>query len=83
MDIEEMHNHCLEEILKMKHALVEYLEPYILGDSDIQCCEAGEIIDMIKDLAAAERYSEQACYYRAVAKAMRENPEQARSKTSA
>ena len=77
MDIEEVHEHCLEDILKMKHALIEYLEPYILGDSDIECCEAGEIIDMIKDLAAAERYSEQACYYRAAVKAMHENPEHA------
>lgn len=77
MDVEDMHEHCLDDILKMKYALIEYLEPYILEDSDIQCCEAGEVIDMIKDLAAAERYSEQACYYRTVVKAMHESPERA------
>lgn len=36
--------------------------------------EAGQVVDMIKDLAAADRYSAQACYYNTVVKAMKNEP---------
>lgn len=73
MDVEHMCQHSAEDICKMKYALVECLEGYINTDVDIAAvdtAEAGAVVDMIKDLAEAEKDCAKACYYRTVTAAM-------------
>lgn len=73
MDVEYMCQHSAEDICKMKYALVEYLEGYINTTVDFNAVstnEAGAVVDMIKDLAEAEKDCAKACYYRTVAAAM-------------
>ena len=58
----------------MKHKLVELMDYKLKGGAEnVNTDEAGKVIDMIKDLAAAERYCAQACYYSSVVDAMEEN----------
>lgn len=73
--------HTMDDICKIKCHLIEFIEEYLLQEdlSDIDTDEAGKIIDMIKDLAATERYHAQTCYYRTVVDAMHENSEEAMS----
>ena len=64
---------CCEELAEMKRTLVDKLHSCISSDEDF--CEAdtdevGAIFDMVKDIAATERYQAQACYYSTVTKAM-------------
>lgn len=57
----------------MKYALVEYMEGFLNVDADynmINTTEAGLIIDMIKDLAEAEKDCAKACYYKTVVAAV-------------
>lgn len=70
--IEHENELCSEKISKMKQILVDAMyEDLEHNDiSGIDAEEAGEVIDMIKDLAAAERYCAQACYYASVTEAM-------------
>lgn len=66
---------CCKELSKMKEALVDKLYDAFVSDttlSAIDTDEAGAIFDMIKDIAAAERYQAQACYYSTVTKSMDE-----------
>lgn len=71
-----MEEHSAEDICKMKHSLIEFIEPHIYDCSQTDTDEAGKIIDMIKDLAAAERYQAQACYYSTVIEAMKEHDDE-------
>lgn len=63
---------CLERICRMKHTLVKHLcQELCDGDmSSADTAETGQIIDMIKDLSASERYCAQAEYYTTVTDAM-------------
>lgn len=73
MDVEYMCQHSSEDICKMKYVLVEYLEGYINSDNDLSAIDsndAGMVVDMIKDLAEAEKNCAKACYYRTVTAAM-------------
>lgn len=65
---------CLDEISKMKKTLTDAMYSHVCEHdiSELDTEEAGEIIDMIKDLAAAERYCAQACYYHTVTEAMQD-----------
>ena len=42
------------------------------GAANMDTKEAGEVVDMIKDLAEAEKYCMEACYYESIVKAMHE-----------
>lgn len=42
------------------------------GAANMDTKEAGEVVDMIKDLAEAEKYCLEACYYESIVKAMHE-----------
>lgn len=42
------------------------------GAANMDTKEAGEVVDMIKDLAEAEKYCMEACYYETIVKAMHE-----------
>lgn len=64
---------CCKELSKMKEAIVDNLYYAFMSDSTLAAVdtdEAGAMFDMIKDIAAAERYQAQACYYSTVTKAM-------------
>lgn len=65
---------CSDKIACMKHELVDLMNCKLKGGTEnVNTDEAGKVIDMIKDLAAAERYCAQACYYSSVVDAMEEN----------
>lgn len=65
---------CSNKIACMKHELVELMNCKLKGGAEnVNTDEAGKVIDMIKDLAAAERYCAQACYYSSVVDAMEES----------
>lgn len=75
----ETDTHAMDDICKIKCHLIEFIEEYLLQEdlSNIDTDETGKIIDMIKDLAATERYHAQTCYYYTVVDAMHENSEEA------
>lgn len=54
-------------LCEMRCDLACYLKEH---KDDMSLEDAGQVADMIKDLAAAERYSAQSCYYKTVVKAM-------------
>jgi len=66
---------CGSEISRMKRKLTDLMCQEICSNdiSNVNTEEAGQIIDMIKDLAAAERYCAQATYYDTVVEAMGES----------
>lgn len=64
---------CLEE--KLCGALKCELDK---GLEHVEVHEAGEIVDMIKDLAEAEKYCHEACYYKSVHEAMEKAGEENR-----
>lgn len=74
MDVKYARKHAAEDIAKMMYCLMEYAEKYINCNSDLgalDTSDAGAIIDMIKDLADAEKNCEKACYYKTVTAAMK------------
>lgn len=62
------------KICEMKEKLIEGLKAEInsKGISQIDTMEAGQVVDMIKDLAEAEKCCMEACCYKTVIKAMKE-----------
>ena len=61
----------LEKICEMKDRISEFTQEAILGDkADLE--SAGKLVDMIKDLAKAEKDCWEACYYKTVVEAMTE-----------
>lgn len=67
----------LDTICTMKERLVEALHTHISqGINNMDAKEAGEVADMIKDLAEAERNCYEACYYKTVIKAMEEGDDE-------
>lgn len=70
MSIKDMEMH-MEEISSMKKQLVDCLKSeFSKGMECIDAKEAGEVTDMIKDLAEAERNCYEACYYKSIVEAM-------------
>lgn len=70
---------CSDRIACMKHELVEIMDCKLKsGAKNVNTDEAGKVIDMIKDLAAAERYCAQACYYSTVTEAMNDQSQMLR-----
>lgn len=65
------HKNDLHTICSMKERLVDALNMHInQGIEHMDAKEAGEVADMIKDLAEAERNCYEACYYKTVIEAM-------------
>lgn len=64
--------------LKEKMQKISELKNRILDDAKIECCESGDIekaglmVDMVKDLASAEKDCAEACYYKQIVEAMEE-----------
>lgn len=67
----------LEEIRQLKNTLLDAVKSEVA--KGVQCVdtkEAGEVVDMIKDLAEAEKCCMEACYYTKVVEAMSEGGEE-------
>lgn len=64
----------LDKICKLKEKYTEWFEmASAKGPESIDAKEAGEVADIIKDLAEAERNCREACYYKTVTEAMEEH----------
>ena len=77
----KMYEHAkIDKLCEMKEKLVEFVESHISGEglSMLDTRELGEAIDMIKDLADAEKNCWEACYYKSVVEAMDEYSENPR-----
>lgn len=70
--------HTMNDISCIKTDLVEGLryELKMKGLNGVDACEAGQIVDMIKDLASAEKDCVEKCYYESVIDAMDEYGDQ-------
>lgn len=67
----------LEEIRQLKNTLLDAVKAEVA--KGVQCVdtkEAGEVVDMIKDLAEAEKCCMEACYYTKIVEAMDEAGEE-------
>lgn len=61
----------LKDLNELKHKLVEAVKMELAGGVEgVDTQEMGEVIDMIKDLASAEKDCMEACYYELVCEAM-------------
>lgn len=66
----------VERLCQMKHTLMTAMEAELAkGIECVHTKEAGEVIDMIKDLAEAEEKLYKACYYKKIVEAMDEAKE--------
>lgn len=66
----------LKELNEVKHSLIDAVKMEVAkGVQNIDAEELGEVIDMIKDLAEAEKACMEACYYENVTEAMSEDGE--------
>lgn len=66
----------LKDICEMKETLTAWVKTEMCkGVASCQAEELGEVVDMIKDLAEAEKCCYEACYYKSVIKAMEEYEE--------
>lgn len=66
----------LKELNEIKHDLIDAVKAELAhGVQNVNTSEMGEVIDMIKDLASAEKDCMEACYYEAVTEAMEEYDE--------
>lgn len=64
------------ELCELKDKLVCALKDQIgMGIQNVNTHEAGEVVDMIKDLAEAEEKLWKGCYYKSIVKAMHEDEE--------
>ena len=72
-----MGNVCMNDWSQMKDRLTSLVSAQLSGNIDSVCTkELGEVVDMIKDFAEAEKYCREAEYYKAVNEAMLEKPEE-------
>ena len=68
-----MENRCMESVCSMMETLVDAFNGELAkGIESVNTHEAGEVTDMIKDLAETKRNLYEACYYEKVSKAMNE-----------
>lgn len=67
-----------KKLCEMKDKLVSVMcEQLNMGIQNVNTNEAGQVIDMIKDLAEAEEKCWKACYYKCIVEAMKEEEEYA------
>lgn len=70
----------LKDLNEIKHKLIEAVESELAeGIQNVDTAEMGEVIDMIKDLAEAEKDCMKAAYYENVTEAMGEYEENERA----
>lgn len=72
------HKEMVEKICELKKEIVDFLE-CIIDDRGLHCMEAeetGEVVDMIKDLAEAEKNCYKAEYYKSIVEAMEDAEEE-------
>lgn len=62
----------VEEIYALKNKILEHVEKKTMNMDRIDVKEIGELVDMVKDLAEAEKECWEASYYRKVTEAMEE-----------
>lgn len=69
-----------EDICELKKRLIKIVESeFNTSDiSSIDAKELGEVVDMIKDFAEAEKYCQEACYYQSIVEAMDDAKEEER-----
>lgn len=73
MHKEKMSETSYADICEMKKRLVEIVKSeFSKGIEQIDAKEMGEVTDMIKDLAEAEKLCKEACYYDSIVDAMEE-----------
>lgn len=60
----------VEDIYKLKNKILQYVERETQDMGRINVKEVGELVDMVKDLAEAEKCCWEASYYRSVTEAM-------------
>lgn len=62
----------LQHIKEMKHKLIDMAHSDVTAgiNTPQEMCLLGEVVDMIKDLASAEKYCMEACYYESIVDAM-------------
>lgn len=66
-----------KKLCEMKDKLVSAMcDQLNMGIQNVNTNEAGEVVDMIKDLAEAEEKCWKACYYKSIVKSMKEEEEQ-------
>ena len=69
----EKAEHCYEKLEFQKRHLCDWVDAEISkGRAHVNAQELGEAVDMIKDLAEAQRDIWEACYYKSVSEAMEE-----------
>lgn len=67
----------LRDICEMKEKFISWSkEEMEKGKDEVDTCEMGQVVDMIKDLADAEKNIWKACYYKTVVHAMEEYDEE-------
>lgn len=66
----------LKDINEIKHTLVDAVKAEVaMGVQNVDTAELGAVVDMIKDLAEAEKACMEACYYETVTEAMSDDGE--------
>ena len=67
----------LKELNEIKHTLIDAVKAQVAsGLETVDTQELGEVVDMIKDFASAEKDCMEACYYEAIIDAMRDGGEE-------
>lgn len=69
-------NEKLKEVCDLKESLMKKLKMWLEQDPNASTEEAGAIVDMIKDLSEVEKNAYEACYYKLIAKAMKDSGEE-------
>lgn len=70
------------EEMKMKLKEIEMFEDKLMAAAKEECCDggdickAGQIIDMLKDIASVKKDCAEACYYKSIVEAMHEAKEE-------
>lgn len=65
----------VKPICEMNNKILEWLKPMLENDC-IDICSAGQVVDMIKDLAKAEKDCYEAAYYKEIIEAMEDAEEE-------
>lgn len=74
MHEDKMKDSSYEDICELRKRFVTIVKQQLEhGVSSVDAKEMGEVIDMVKDLAEAEKYGSEACYYDSIVKAMKES----------
>lgn len=60
----------VDEIYSLKNRILAHIEDETTNMNRIDVKEIGELVDMVKDLAEAEKYCWEATYYRSISQAM-------------